>query len=181
MTVNLIRRRSKLAQTLAAAFKDVVEKHCAGTGDTQAELAEMLGISRGYLNNICNGYTPVPCDVLVALTRKVKDYTAIRALGALCHLMVIPYPMGNGRDSGLRELIAAFQREADAICAAKDPNGPAGARCTKAEAAEIEKRGRKLQRIVTQIINEAHAEADVAAKRAGRFDTLAQATAAESR
>jgi len=57
-------------QTLAATYKNMIKK----SGKTQRQVAEEIGVSYKYLNNVLNGHDPITDEVIQSLSALLTEH-----------------------------------------------------------------------------------------------------------
>ena len=153
------RRSSVLIRRCAQAFKVMVDRHCAATGDSQEDIAADLPISYPTFNNYLQGHASIPTDVLIIATRALGPDAFIE-FGRMANLLVLPMPEPAQLDrDDLRELFKRFQMFADKFMAATAPDSAAGAHFSKTEADEFDRLATHLQGVVEAMKERARADA----------------------
>lgn len=108
---NAVRMKSNVWRGSARALKRVVREHCDATGDTEDDVVELLGgvVSKGYLNNMCNGTAPVAVDVLVLAARRLHNTHGVEEV---CRLSGGTFARDHDAGAGLHVGLASAMKEA---------------------------------------------------------------------
>lgn len=112
------RNQSYVFRELTRAFKASVHAHCERTGDTEDDVAAMLGIAKSHLNNMLNGHAPTPADLLVAWKRKSGDAGPVTIFCRLAGVACIAIPETASSESSILDLVREYTEAAQAAAVA---------------------------------------------------------------
>lgn len=111
-------KKTKAARDVAAAFSDMVHSHCAATGDTQADLAEELGITPGNFSSMLHSNVRIQADQfhrLALITGQPSGYDRLtRGIGFITVRRL------EGIGNVEHALVSAVKEHAEAIAACSD-------------------------------------------------------------
>ena len=105
--MNSSRQMGNVFRRTAKAFKAAIRHWCESTGDTESDVADLLKIDKGQLNNMCNAHWAVHADLVVQLAR-LGVTGPVKELCALSGGYYMEIPTRGADDLDLAKTVKAF-------------------------------------------------------------------------